>query len=58
MTAAEIAAIVQLATTLAPPVLEFANNVMRATQDMTSAERMKLIRDMQANLKPMTPIPE
>ena len=58
MRAAEIAAIVQLASTLAPPVLEFANNIMRATQDMTSEERMKLIREMQATLKPMRPVPE
>lgn len=58
MKAAEIAAIVQLATTLAPPVLEFANNVMRATQDMTSEERMKVIREMQATLQPMKPILE
>lgn len=58
MKAAEVAAIVQLATTLTPPVLEFVNNIMRATQDMTSEERMKMIQEMQASLQPMKPIPE
>jgi len=60
MRAAEIAAIVQLASTLAPPVLEFVNNVMRAldTSGMTGEQRMKAIVEMQATLKPMAPVPE
>jgi hypothetical protein len=60
MTPAEIAAIIQLAATLAPPAIEFVNNIIKAldSSGMTGEERMQTILDLQSKLKPMQPIPE
>ena len=56
----EIAAIVNLATALAPPVLTFVNNLMAAfnSSNMTQDQRMQAILDLQSKLSPMKPVAE
>jgi len=60
MNLAEIIAISQIVGQLAPPALEFANNIIKAldASGMSGEDRMKAILEMQATLKPMEPIAE
>jgi len=55
MSAASILAIVQLVSTLAPPAIELINNMVVAfnSNKLTDEERLKLLTDLQAALKPM-----
>jgi len=55
MNAAAILAIIQLATTLAPPAIELINNLITTfnSDKLTDAERMTLLTELQATLKPM-----
>lgn len=56
MNAAEITALINLAATLAPSVLEFVNNAMKAVNSGTLT--MADIETLQAKLSPMKPVAE
>jgi hypothetical protein len=55
MSPAEVIAIMQLVNTLAPPAIRLANNLIDTfnNSDIAPAERLKMLNELTATLKPM-----